>query len=82
MKKRSLKEIALYLLKRYELSELEVIGEFSGNIKEDEARLQEEIAELRREIEEADSNQFTVWQRNLFNSFLKYRKIMADYEKS
>ena len=56
MKKRSLKEIALYLLKQYELSESEVIGEFSGNIKEDEAKLQEEIAELRREIEEADSN--------------------------
>lgn len=52
--KRSMKEIALYLLEQYYLSESSVIGEFSGSIEKDLAILDNEIAELRREIEEAD----------------------------
>ena len=54
MSKRTLKEIALYILEMYEDAQEAVIWEYSGSINEDIKRLEEKVAKIRQEIEEAD----------------------------
>ena len=53
MSKRTLKEIALDLLKQYRDAKESLIWEYSGSIDEDTKRLEEEVAKIRQEIEEA-----------------------------
>lgn len=52
----TLKQIALELLEKYDYAEHTVIGEFSGDIRVDTAELDQEVADYRRRIEEADES--------------------------
>ena len=56
MKKRmrTLKEIAIELLEKYEASETACIWEYSSDIRGTEKELENEIAEYRKEIEQAE----------------------------
>ena len=54
MSKRTLKEIALDLLEQYGDAKESLIWEYSGSIDEDTKRLEEKVAKIRQEIEEAD----------------------------
>ena len=54
MRKRTLKEIALYILEMYEDAEETVIWEYSGSIDADMKKLKAKVAKIRQEIEEAD----------------------------
>ena len=53
MKKRTIKEIALELLDKYEESEERIIWEFSGDIDGDEEELRKEIESYKNEIQGA-----------------------------
>jgi hypothetical protein len=54
MSKRTLKEISLDLLEQYMDAKEDLIWEYSGSIGDDTKRLEEEVAIIRQEIEEAD----------------------------
>lgn len=58
MKKRTrtLKEIAIELLEKYEASETACIYEYSGDFNSATKELDKEIAEYRKEIEQTDCN--------------------------
>lgn len=51
---RSLKEIALDLLDKYQFAELEGIGEMSSDIELSEKNLDEEVGAIKAEIENTD----------------------------
>ena len=51
---RTLKEIAIELLEKYEASETDCIYEYSGDIYSAKKELDKEIAEYRKEIEQTE----------------------------
>jgi len=50
----TLKEIALTLLKEYEMAKTDVIWEYSGDIEKSLDRLEEEVEKWRKKIGEAE----------------------------
>ena len=54
MNERTLKEIALDLLDKYEEAKETVIWEYSGSIDDDIKKLKAEVSSIRQEIEVAD----------------------------
>ena len=54
---RTLKEIAIELREKYEASETACIWEYSGDIRGSEKELENEIAEYRNEIEQAERSE-------------------------
>ena len=54
-KPKTLKEIAIELLEKYEASETTVIWEYSTNIRLSEEMLKKEVAKYRKMIDKADS---------------------------
>ena len=53
---RTLKEIAIELLEKYEASETDCIYEYSGDINSATKELDKEIAEYHKEIEQTESD--------------------------
>ena len=53
-KPKTLKEIAIELLEKYEASETTVIWEYSTNIRLSEEMLKKEVAKYRKMIDKAD----------------------------
>ena len=49
---RTIKEIALELLEKYEYAQQSVIWEWSGDIEGDEKKLKKEVAKYKKEINE------------------------------
>lgn len=54
---RTLKEIAIELLEKYEASERDCIYEYSGDIYSAKKELDKEIAEYRKEIEQTERSE-------------------------
>ena len=54
---RTLKEIAIELLEKYEASETDCIYEYSGDIDSAKKELDKEIAEYRKEIEQTERSE-------------------------